>query len=223
MTRLSVLVFLVLTAPVYAQTDPPIHRIEFEVGGGILGGAVLGSVDANLRANAATKQPYRLFSTGTRISSSRSVHARLGYALNRRFAVEGGGVFSRPAIRTSVSADVEGAPALTVDERVDEYFVEASLLVRIDEFRLGSRTVPFLAGGAGYLRQLHEGLTLIEEGHFYHLGGGVKHWLLARDRGFVRAAGLRADARVYVLMSGMSFDGGPGPHAAASASVFLAF
>jgi hypothetical protein len=217
------LLFLVLAAPAATQTDPPIRRVVVEVGGGILGGAALGSADANLRANATTKQPYRLFSTSTRITPARSVHLRVGFALNRRFAVEGGAVFSRPAIRTSLSADVEGAPAVAVDERVDQYFIETSLLVRLDEIRLGSRTIPFLAGGAGYLRQLHQGLTFIEEGHFYHLGGGVKHWLLARDRGFVRAAGLRADGRVYVLVSGISFDGRSRPHAAVSGSFFLAF
>ena len=224
MTRFLVpILFLVLAAPGSAQNDAPIRRVEVEVGGGILGGAALGPADANLRANATTKQPYPLFRTSSRITRERSAHARVGFALNRRFAVEASGVFSRPAIRTSVSGDAEGARAVTVDERVDQYFVEASLLVRLDEIRLGRRTVPFVAGGAGYLRQLHEGLALIEEGHFYQLGGGVKHWLFARDRGFVRAAGLRAEARVYVLMSGMSFDGRPRPHAAASGSVFLAF
>ena len=222
-TFLVPLLFLVLAAPAATQTDPPVRRIEVEVGGGILGGASLGSADANLRANATTKQPYRLFSTASRVAAERSAHLRLGFALSRRFAVEGGAVFSHPAIRTSLSADVEGAPAVTVDERVDQYFVEASLVVRLDEIRLGRRTIPFIAGGAGYLRQLHEGLTVIEEGHLYHLGGGVKHWLLARDRGFVRAAGLRADGRVYVLVSGISFDGRPRPHAAASGSFFLAF
>ena len=219
----SAILLLVLGAPGYAQTDPPIHRVEFEVGGGLVGGASLGSADANLRANATTKQPSRLFTTATTMSSARTVHARIGYALNRRFAIEGGAVFSRPAVRTSASGDAEGAPALTVDERVDQYFVEASILVSLDEIRLGRRTVPFLAGGAGYLRQLHQGLTLIEEGHVYHLGGGLKHWLLARDRGFVRAAGLRADARLYVLMSGISFDERPRPHGLASGSFFLAF
>ena len=217
------MLFLVLAAPAYAQTDPPIHRVEVEAGGGILGGAALGSTDANLRANATTAQPSRLFSTASRVSTERSLHARVGVALSRRFAVEGGLVFTRPLIRTSVRGDAEGAPPLTVDEQVDQYFVEASVLVGLTGLRLGSRTVPFLVGGAGYLRQLHEGLTVIEQGHFYHLGGGVKHWLLARDRGVVRAAGLRADARVYVLMSGISFDGRPRPHAAASGSVFLAF
>lgn len=223
MTRLAALLCLFLGAPAYAQTDRPVHRVEVEIGGGILGGASLGSADANLRANATVKQPSPLFSTTTTMSSASSVHARIGYALNQRLAIEGGGVFSRPAVRTSASGDAEGAAALTVDERVDQYLFEASILVSLNEIRLGRRTVPFLAGGAGYLRQLHEGLTLIEEGHFYHLGGGLKHWWLARDRGFVRAAGLRADARVYVLMSGISFDGRPRPHGAASASFFLAF
>ena len=224
MTRVSILLlFLVLAAPASAQTDLPIHRLEVELGGGILGGAALGSADATLRANATTPQPYRVFSTDTRLTTERSLHARLGVALSRRFAVEGGLVFSRPRIRASVSADAEGAPPLTVDERVDQYFVEAALVIGLDEIRLGNRTVPFLAGGAGYLRQLHEGLTVIEEGHFYHLGGGVKHWLLARNRGFVRAAGLRADARVYLLVSGISFDQRPRPHTAASGSFFLAF
>lgn len=219
----SAVLFLLLAAPASAQTDPPVRRLEVELGGGILGGASLGSADANLRANATTAQPFRLFSTASRVSTGRSLHARAGVALNRRFAVEGGVLVSRPQIRTSVSGDAEGAPSLTVDERVDQYFVEATVLVGLEEIRIGNRTVPFLAGGAGYLRQLHEGLTVIEQGRFYHLGGGVKHWLLARDRGFVRAAGLRADARVYVLVSGISFDGRPRPHAAASGSFFLAF
>lgn len=222
MIRLLLLLMLA-GAPAHAQTDPSIHRPEVELGGGILGGASLGSADANLRANAATAQPSRLFSTASRVSTERSLHARVGVALTRRFAVEGGVVLSRPQIRTSVSGDVEGAPPLTVVERVDQYLVEATVRVGLDEIRVGNRTLPFLAGGAGYLRQLHEGLTVIEEGHFYHLGGGVRHRLLARDRGFVRGAGLRADARVYVLVSGISFDGRPRPHGAASGSFFLAF
>jgi hypothetical protein len=93
----------------------------------------------------------------------------------------------------------------------------------IDEWRMGRRTVPFAAGGVGYLRQLHEGLTVIEQGHFYHAGGGVKHWLMTRERGRLRAVGLRADARLYLLAEGISFDADPRSHLAISGSVFLAF
>ena len=194
-----------------------------EIGGGILGGSSLGSADANLRANATTKQPYRLFSTDTSFAAAPSLHLRGAFAWSRRFAVEGGLVLSRPVLRTSVSADVEGAPSLTVDERIDQYFLEASLLVRLNEIRFGPKTVPFVAGGAGYVRQLHQGLTVIDEGRLYHLGGGVKHWLRTSNRGLIRSTGVRADARVYLLKSGIAFDDGPRPHVAASGSFFLIF
>jgi hypothetical protein len=215
----------VAAAPAYAQAaaNPPIRRAEVEFGGGILGGAALGSADANLRANAATKQPYRLFSTDTRLGPAPSLLVRAAFAWSRRFAVEGGLVVSQPKLRTSVSADVENAPSLTVDERIDQYFLEGGVVVRLDEIRFSPRTVPFVAGGVGYLRQLHEGLTLVEEGHLYHLGGGVKHWLRTNSNGFIRSAGVRADARVYLLMSGLSFDDGSRAHVAATGSFFVVF
>jgi len=164
-----------------------------------------------------------VFSSDTRFAAAPSFHVRGGYDLTRRLGVEGGVVFSRPAIRTSLTGDIEGAPSLTVDERVDQYVIEASVLFRLDELRLGRSTVPFVAGGAGYLRQLHQGLTVIDQGHLYHVGGGVKHTLTVRNRGLVRSAGIRADARVYLLTSGYSFDDGPRPHVAASGSLFLVF
>ena len=219
----SGVLLLLLAAPAFAQRDPSTRRLELEVGGGLVGGTSLGAADANLRANATTRQASTLFATTSRMAATPSAHARVGFALSRRLSVEGGAVVGHPRIHTSVSGDVEGAPALTVEERIDQYFVEGSVLVHFDEIRFGGRTVPFLAAGAGYLRQLHEGLTVIEQGHLYHLGGGVKHWLLARDRGLIKAAGLRAEGRLYLLKSGISFNGNPRPHLAASGGVFVAF
>ena len=66
----------------------------------------------------------------------------------------------------------------------------------LDELRMGPRLVPFAAAGGGYLRQLHEGQTLVEQGQVYHAGGGLKYWLLTRKVGAVRSAGLRTDARI---------------------------
>jgi hypothetical protein len=159
MYLLLLVMLSVAAAPAYGQAvgDPPIRRVEVEFGGGIFGGASLGTADANLRANATTKQPYRLFTSDTSFGAAPSLHVRAGFAWSRRFAVEGGFVVSRPALRTSVSGDVEGASSLTVDERIDQYFLEGSVLVRIDEIRFGPRTVPFVAGGVGYVRQLHDG------------------------------------------------------------------
>jgi hypothetical protein len=83
--------------------------------------------------------------------------------------------------------------------------------------------VPFAAAGIGYLRQLHEGLTLVEQGHLYHLGGGLKHWLAVRDRGRIRALGVRTDARLYLLRDGIAFKDRPRPLGAISGSLFIDF
>ena len=42
---------------------------------------------------------------------------------------------------------------------------------------------PFVTAGGGYLRQLHEGLTVIEEGRVFYVGGGARYWIFARARG----------------------------------------
>ena len=216
---------LVFALPVYAQTPDqrPVRRVEVDAGGGWLGGAGLGSADANLRAGDAAQQPFRLFSTRSRFAPAPTVHVRAGVAFNRRIGVEGGLTMSRPDIRTSVSADVEGAPPITIAEQIDQYAIDAGVIVMLNELRVGERTVPFASAGAGYVRQLHEGQSLVEQGLVYHAGGGVKHWLLARDRGFISAAGLRADARVYLMSGGIAFEDRARPHAAVSGSVFVAF
>jgi hypothetical protein len=220
----SAILFLFLVTPVFAQaTIRPVRRIEASIAGGWLGGADLGTRDANLRQNATPPVPRRLFSTDTRLAGQPMLDVGGGFAFNRRWTVEGALVFARPELRTSVSADAEGAPSSTVAERIDQYIVEGRLVILFEEARLGTRTVPFATAGAGYLRQLHEGRTVIEEGHVYHVGGGLKHWLLARDRGRVKAAGLRADLRLYLLAAGFAFDDRPTRHAAASGGFFVVF
>jgi hypothetical protein len=216
---------LVGALPVDAQMTEQrrVRRVEVDAGGGILGGAALGSADANLRASDSARRPFRLFSTGSRFASAPTVHMRAGFAFTRRIGVEGGLMVSRPDLRTSISADVEGAPAVTIAERVDQYVIDAGVVIMLGELGFSGRTIPFVAAGAGYLRQLHEGQTLVEQGQVYHAGGGVKHWLLARDRGFISAAGLRADARVYLMSGGIAFENRPRPHVAISGSVFVTF
>jgi hypothetical protein len=225
MTRLVAIVIVLTVAPAAAQTVDAarLGRVEMDVGGGWLGGAQIGSGDANLRAATATPTPFRLFSVDSRVAAGPTVHVKAGYALTRRFMVEGGLTLSHPELRSSVSNDVEAAPPITIAERVDQYGIDASLVVMIHELAIGGRTLPFVSGGAGYLRQLHEGQTVVEQGHLVHAGGGVKHWLLARERGFLNGAGVRVDARLYLISGGIAFEDRPRPHGAASGSVFLAF
>lgn len=214
--------FFVSSASAQAPSVRPLRRVEVAAGVGMFGGGSLGSADAAIRSNSTTPAPFRLFSTDSAFVRAPVVEARLGTALSRRYEVEARFSFSRPELRSSISSDVEDAPGLTVVERVDQYLIDGALLVLFDEARLGS-AVPFASAGAGYLRQLHEGLTVIESGRVYHVGGGVKHWFLSRARGAVRAAGVRADARLYFFSGGIAVDDGPRPQAAVSASFFAAF
>lgn len=202
---------------------PQTSRVEVEVGGGLFGGAGLGTGDANLRANATARQPFRLFTADSRFERAPTVHVRAAVPLTSRFALEGGVTRSRPDIRTSLTADAEGAAPLTSIEQVDQYVFDASLVWMLDALRLGDRLIPFVTGGGGYLRQLHEGRTVIEHGQIYHAGGGVKYWLLTRTSGFVRSTGLRGDARVELVRGGISFEERPRPHAAVSGGLFVGF
>jgi opacity protein-like surface antigen len=221
MRALLVAMLALIAAPAIAQTvDPPVGRLEVTVGAGWLGGAALGERDAELRT---TSQPLRLFSTDTRLAPAPTLDVHAGYAFGGRWVVEGGVSFSHPELRSSVSADAEGAAAITITERIDQYVVAGRLVVLLNEIRLGRRTVPFVTAGAGYVRQLHEGQTVIEEGHLYQLGGGVKHWLLARRTGTVKAAGIRADARLSLVVAGIAFDDDPRPQGSVSGAVFVVF
>lgn len=105
-------------------------------------------------------------------------------------------------MRTSITADAESAAPLTSVERVDQYVFDASLVMTCSALGAGGRLVPFILAGRGYLRQLHEGRTLIEHGQVYHAGGGVEYALFTRTTGFLRSTGVRGDARLQVLRGG---------------------
>lgn len=203
-------------------SNRPLRRLELTGGLGLFGGASLGDGDASLRANSTPPQPFLLFHTETRLERATAVELRLGSALSRRFEAEARFALSHPELRSSITSDVENAPALTVVERVDQYVIDGALLVLFDEAGFGG-AVPFASAGAGYLRQLHEGLTVIDAGRVYHVGGGLKRWFFSRGRGLARSAGARADARLYLLGGGVALDEGLRSHLAISGSLFLTF
>ncbi len=212
-------------APVQAQSGAaaqPLRRIEVAVGAGVLGGASAGDANADLRANSQTPRPYTLFETESRLSATRAGEFRAAVALTRRYAVEARVAFARPQLRTSIAGDAEGAPPLIAAETIDQYQFDGALLVRLPELQMG-RVLPFASAGAGYLRELHEGRTLVEEGRVFHVGGGVRYPLFARQAGVVKGAGLRADARLYLLSGATGLDDGPRAHGALSGSLFVTF
>jgi hypothetical protein len=86
-----------------------------------------------------------------------------------------------------------------------------------------SRLSPFVRGGAGYLRQVHEERTLVETGQYYDVGGGVKWLAVARTSGLVNAVGARVDVRAMVRRKGIAFDDGGHTSPAVGVSAFVRF
>lgn len=205
----------------HAQIDPPLHRLQLAGGIAFFGSASLGDADANLRSSTGT-DPYRLFATSTRLASAPALDLRAAVDLTRRFGVEAHALYGHPEVQTEISGDVEGAPAVTAIERLDHYLIDGGILVFLDEFRLKGWQ-PFAAGGAGYLRQLHEGLTLTEEGHLFYVGGGARRTFVARTSGFLRGFGARGDVRLNILSGGITVEDKSRSHLSVSGSLFVVF
>jgi hypothetical protein len=76
-----------------------------------------------------------------------------------------------------------------------------------------------LRAGAGYLRELHEENVLVETGQAYHVGGGATVWFGQRPQ----RAGLRLDARLYVLDGGIDLGTSTRTMATGGASMVFTF
>jgi hypothetical protein len=196
----DLLVTFVPAAAAQAPSAPTAARMELSVGAGFLNGAGLGSADADLRGRS--DQPFRLFDASSRIGRSVPMEVRLGFPIGPRYVFEIRGAWARPELQTSISADVEGAPPLTLMERVDQYSLDLGLLVNLRQARPRS-LLPFVSGGAGYVGAVHEGLSLLENGMSFRGGGGVKYPLTVQRGGRIKAVGLRADAALIVLTRGL--------------------
>jgi hypothetical protein len=192
------------------QTYSPRPRsFELSAGGIAVGPVDFGSATASLIANQSTAPESTLFLASSTLGTGVGLDGRVAFNITRALAVEGGFVWTRATLQSSITSDVEGIPNSTVAQDLDTYFIEASAVWHLNALALaGGRVLPFVAGGAGYLRQLDEQamLTSKDSGRVYHAGGGVKYFFLQRRRGFIRGLGLRTDARLYVRSGGLELD-----------------
>jgi len=215
------LLVLCLPAGAHAQSEIPLRRLQLAAGIGIVGGASLGSADANLRSNMSS-DPYRLFASSSRLERAAILDLRVAVDLTRRFGIDGHLLYGHPELRIDVSGDVESASPVTALDRLDQYVIDGGVVIALHELTAGGWQ-PFAAGGAGYLRQLHEGLTLTEEGTVFYVGGGARRAFVTRTRGLLRGLGARGDVRLNVLSGGVRVDDGARRHVSVSGSVFVVF
>lgn len=224
--RLFIAGLIVATAlgvrPASAQSSPDWLRarsFEADVSAVWFGGESLGRSAATLIPNQQGA-PYELFVTDSRLAAAPGVEARVGYRITRALAIEGAFLYGAPELRTRITRDTENAATVTAAERLSQYMVDVSAVWHLTGLG-GMRAVPFVFGGAGYLRQLHADRILLESGRTFHAGAGVKIALSSRPRGLIRTLGVRADARLSVRDGGVTLEDDSNVHAAPAGAVGL--
>lgn len=210
----GVVLSLIICAPAFAQEAPGLRPHHVTLTGGVVwsGPYAVGDAAAQLRGNApgATAPPFTLFSADSRLSMALGPEFRVGFPLTRSFAVDGGLGFSRPRVAIAIAHDAEAPPQELDGEQLDQYQIDAQVTwqvpvpARARRRATLMRLAPFVAGGAGYLRQLHEGRSLAETGWVYHAGGGARYWLRGGSRSS-RDLGVQADAQFNVRTGGIDF------------------
>jgi hypothetical protein len=213
MSRVRPLLWLALMlTPVtaLAQQNPAPRARSFELSAGAiaLGGVDFGSATASLIANQSSAPDSTLFRAASDLGTGIGLDGRVAFNITRALAVEGAFVWTRATLESKITSDVESIPDVTVAQDLDTYFVEASAVWHLNALAFaGGRALPFVSGGAGYLRQLDEEQMLTDDpGTVFHGGGGVKYFFMQRSRGFIRGLGLRGDARLYVRSGGVELD-----------------
>ena len=223
LTIAAVLTAVSLPAAAAAQTarNPP-GPPRFTVSGGLIvnAGYDLGDRNAELRGNSgATGTPFTLFSADSAMDRVAGIEARFAYALTRRVSVEVGGTRSTPEVSVAIGEDAESSGTTFVAETLSQYSVDVSGVVKLP-WAAQSRLQPYVLGGVGYLRQLHEDRLLVETGHTYFGGGGVQYAFGASAR---HPAGIRAEAKLVRRVGGIDFEDKSRSHLSISVLGFFSF
>ena len=196
-------------------------RLEVALGALWIGQFALGSNDANETTPAGGN--LKIFTTSTDLGSVAGLEARVAVRLLKSLEAEVEASYGTPRLKVTISNDIENAPAVTATESLQQFTVGGGVVWYVPFHPASSRVAPFVSGGGGHLRQVHEERTFLETGQYYHVGGGVKWRLFARPRGLINAVGLRVDARAVVRLKGVAFDDGGHASPAVGASAFIRF
>lgn len=171
-----------------------------------LGGYDVGTSSAQLRGNGTGTTPpsFTLFTADSHFSPASAPEIRLSFSLTPRITIEGGASLSHPRVGVRIAGDLEAAAQELPGEKLQQYVFDGGLSWQLP-LSLGRRLAPYVTGGAGHLRQLHEDRTFAETGRIYYAGGGARYWLRG-GHGRARPAGLRGEFRLNVRDKGIDFE-----------------
>ena len=208
-------------APVAAQSSQTAPG-RIGVGFGLIwtGSQSLGSSDAN--ETTGSGGDLVLFRTSSDLTSRLGIEGRIGVRVWRSLEAEASGSYATPQIRTQISSDFEGAAPITATEKIQQFSIVGGVLWRLPSIK-GSKLTPFVSGGGGYLRQLHEGDILAESGQLYQFGGGIEYLFSANNASALKGIGVRADVRGVIRSKGVALDDGHSASPAFAASLYARF
>jgi hypothetical protein len=196
-------------APVRAQVYigrnvPHAGSIELSAGVAYSAGYDLDSVSAEETRNTGSGTgPFVLFSATSRADPAAGLLGRVGVYLAPSVSVEGGVLFARPMISSLLIDDAESAPEVTATETLTRLVFNGSLVLHLTGMSFADgKAVPFVLGGGGVIRELHEKNEVVETGHEYHAGAGLHVWFGAGKR----RAGIRGDVGIVRRSGGAYAD-----------------
>jgi hypothetical protein len=115
---------------------------------------------------------------------------------------------TRTHLHSAIRNDSEQAAPTVATSRLTQYTAEGGVVWHLNGLTFGhGRVRPFVTGGGGYLRQLHDRATVVETGQSAYAGAGLKYRLhQATRRALLKTIGLRADVRLNLTHGGFDID-----------------
>ena len=195
-----------LFAPRAAAAQP---RLDVTVSGAWWDGYDLGQRRAAITGpQTPTGSPVTLFDNDVAIRPGPGAELRLGWRVFKGVYAEATGGVGMNTIEAHVHDDIEQAPAITASSALTQITIEGGALIELPTWRLPhGNLVPFVGGGGGYLRQVHEDRVLVETGQTLYAGGGVKWQSPAvTPQRFVQRLLLRGDVRFVTRTGGVDVE-----------------
>ena len=213
----AVLALVLLPGVAFAQAA---ESARFEVSGGLrwFGPSGFGTVAANQTVLGGGTR--RVFSSDTTLDGSMGAGTSVSYRVARAVRVEAAVAYNPTGLSTRLSGDVEGVANTVARAPVTQFLFEGGLLAA---GRRRGPVTPFVTGGAGYLRQLNDGRTLVETGRSYYAGAGLYYVRASAHPRRVKAIGARVDLRAVFLRDGVAPDSTIRGVPAVTAALFARF
>jgi hypothetical protein len=195
------LALLLMPAIVSAQTS----KRRTELGGDLRWLAGIHFEDVNANETAFGGVTRTVFRSATSFDQVACPEVKVIVGLTRALDFEGALAYGRTHLTTRITQDPE-ASNVTIAEPISAYVLEAGVAAHLARWR-GRRSAPFVSAGAGYLRQIHDGQTHIEDGPSGYVGGGLRIPLSDDTARGLKSAALRLELRATILGGGSTLDG----------------